>query len=196
MTMATAPGGSYPVRFDVAYPENLSRGLIFIKWLLAIPHFIILYALNLVFEVLTFIAFFAVIITGKYPDGLFKFNVGTRRWFANVYAYIFLLRDEYPPFSFDEGAYPVTLQIDYPDKLGRFAPLYQWLLAIPHIIIVYVLLLIVFVTTFIAWFAILFTGKYPDGLFKFAVGVWRWTYRAGYYAAFLSSEYPPFSLDA
>jgi hypothetical protein len=170
-TMAPPGDSSYPVRFDVAHPENLSRGLIFIKWLLAIPHFVIIYALNIVFEVLTFIAFFAILFTTKYPEGLFKFNVGIRRWQANVTAYLMLMRDEYPPFSFDPGQYPVTLEIDYPENLKRFAPLYKWLLAIPHLIVLGVLGIVAFLGIFVAWFAILFTGKFPKGIFDFVVGV-------------------------
>jgi hypothetical protein len=193
-TMAPPADSSYPVRFDVAYPENLSRGLIFIKWLLAIPHFIILYALNLVFEVLTFIAFFAILFTTKYPEGLFKFNVGIRRWQANVTAYLMLMRDEYPPFSFDPGQYPVTLEIDYPEKLQRFAPLYKWLLAIPHLIIVGVLSMVALLGLIVAWFAILFTGKFPKGIFDFVVGVQRWNTRVTAYVLFMRDEYPPFSL--
>jgi hypothetical protein len=193
-TMAPPADSSYPVRFDVAYPENLSRGLIFIKWLLAIPHFVIIYALNIVFEVLTFIAFFAILFTTKYPEGLFKFNVGIRRWQANVTAYLMLMRDEYPPFSFDPGQYPVTLEIDYPENLKRFAPLYKWLLAIPHLIVLGVLGIVAFLGIFVAWFAILFTGKFPKGIFDFVVGVQRWNTRVTAYVLFMRDEYPPFSL--
>lgn len=193
-TMAPADSSSYPVRFDIAYPENLSRGLIFIKWLLAIPHFMILYALNAVSEVLTFIAFFAILFTTKYPEGLFKFNVGIRRWQANVAAYVMLMRDEYPPFSFDPGQYPVTLEIDYPENLQRFAPLYKWLLAIPHLIVLAVLGIVAFLGIFVAGFAILFTGKFPKGIFDFVVGVQRWNTRVTAYVLFMRDEYPPFSL--
>ncbi len=193
-TMAPPADSSYPVRFDIAYPENLSRLLIFIKWLLAIPHFVIIYALNIVFEVLTFIAFFAILFTAKYPEGLFKFNVGIRRWQANVTAYVMLMRDEYPPFSFDPGQYAVTLEIDYPENLKRFAPLYKWLLAIPHLIVLGVLGIVAFLGIFVAWFAILFTGKFPKGIFDFVVGVQRWNTRVTAYVLFMRDEYPPFSL--
>ncbi len=141
---------SYPVRFDVSYPDHLSRGLIFVKWLLAIPHLVILYALNVVFEVLSFIAFFAILFTTKYPDGLFKFNVGIRRWYLNVFAYVFLMRDEYPPFSFDAGLYPVAFDVDYPTDLNRWMVLIKWLLAIPHLIILALLSIAVFVVIVIA----------------------------------------------
>jgi hypothetical protein len=105
------------------------------------------------------------------------------------------IRDEYPPFSFDPGAYPVTFEVDYPADLARFAPLYKWILAIPHFIIVAVLSFVSFFTVIIAGFAVLFTGKYPEGLYKFNVGVQRWSQRATLYALFMTDEYPPFSLD-
>ncbi|MDE3096775.1 MAG: DUF4389 domain-containing protein, partial [Chloroflexota bacterium] len=97
MTTALATdAASYPVRLEVPYPDHLSRGLIFVKWLLAIPHFIILYLLNIVLGIITFIAFFAILFTKTYPAGLLRLTVGTRRWQVTVAAYLFLLRDEYP----------------------------------------------------------------------------------------------------
>ena len=96
--MATE-GAAYPLRFDVEYPEELSRWLIFVKLLLAIPHFIILWALGIAAFVMGFIAFFAILFTKRYPRGLFDFIVGYRRWDYRVNAYTGLLRDEYPPFS-------------------------------------------------------------------------------------------------
>jgi len=189
------PGSGYPISFEVAYPERLSRGLIFVKWLIALPHYVIIYALNIAFEVLSVIAFFAILFTKKYPRGIFDFNVGIRRWQANVGAYVGLLLDEYPPFSFDAGQYPLAFSVDYPEELGRFAPLYKWLLAIPHIIVLAFLMFAVFFTTIVAWFAILFTGRYPESLFRFAVGVQRWNQRVSLYALFMTDEYPPFSLN-
>lgn len=188
-------GASYPLQYDVQYPEHLSRGLIFVKWLLAIPHLLILYALNAVVQIISLVAFFAILFTRKYPDGLFKFALGIRRWNANVYAYTFLLRDEYPPFSFDAGLYPVEYSLDYPTDLNRFAPLYKWILAIPHFIAIYVLLIVALMVTMVAWFAILITGQYPEGMFRFVVGVHRWTERVTMYTLFMRDEYPPFSLN-
>ena len=194
-TMAPASGGSYPIRLDIQYAESLSR-LTFLKWILAIPHYLIIYALNIVFEIISLIAFFAIIFTGAYPRSLFDFAVNTQRWRMNLAGYVMLIRDEYPPFSFEPGQYPVTFEVDYPTKLARFAPLYKWILAIPHFIIVAVLGFVAFVVVFIAGFSVLFTGKYPEGMYKFVVGVQRWTMRATLYALFMTDEYPPFSLDA
>ena len=195
-TMAMGASGAYPIRLEVQYAERLSRWLIFVKWLLAIPHFIIIYALELAFRLLSLMAFFAILFTGSYPKGLFKFNVGVVRWQQNVAAYISLLRDEYPPFSFDAGLYPVEFEVDYPTNLNRWMVLVKWLLAIPHYVAILLLTLASVVVLIIAWFAILFTGKYPESLFSFVVGVMRWQRRVWLYVLFMTDEYPPFSLEA
>src|SRR6476659_2807169 len=90
------------LQFDVAYPERLSRLLIFVKWILIIPHWVVLYFLQLAFGIVTFIAFFAILFTGKYPRGLWDFGMLYQRWSARVSIYIFLMRDEYPPFGDDD----------------------------------------------------------------------------------------------
>jgi hypothetical protein len=191
-----APAPDYPVRFDVEYPERLSRWKIFVKWLLAIPHFIIVYLLQAVFYVLVFIAFFAILFTKKWPRGLFDFSVQIQRWTANVITYaITLQRDEYPPFSGDAGQYPVTLEVDYDDDLSRWMIFVKWLLAIPHLIVLTFVLLAAYVVIFIAFFAILFTAKYPRGMFDFVTGAGRWVVRVNaYYAWLMTDRYPPFSL--
>ena len=195
MTVAeAATPSSYPVRYDVAYPEHLSRLLIFVKWLLAIPHFVIIYFLNIALGVVTIIAFFAILFTKKYPEGLFKFAVGVRRWQANVSAYVGLLRDEYPPFSMDAGQYAVAYEVDYPGELSRWLIFVKWLLIIPHIIVVALLGIVVLVVGFVAWFAILFTGKFPRSLFDFVVGVQRWSERINGYISLFTDKYPPFSM--
>ena len=185
---------AYPVEFNVEYPEKLSRLLIFVKWLLAIPHFIVLYALAIAVEVVTVIAWFAILFTGRYPRGMFDFVVGVYRWQYNVTAYASLLRDDYPPFSFESGRYPVTYNIEYPEKLSRWLIFVKWLLVIPSLISLAFVQLAVLVTTVIAWFAILFTGRYPEGLFGFAVGATRWGARVNAYVLLLTDKYPPFSL--
>jgi hypothetical protein len=189
------PPSSYPVTFDVEYPGELSRWLIFVKWLLAIPHYIILYFLQIAQFVVLFIAFFAILFTKKYPRGMFDFFVGVNRWNANYTAYILLLRDEYPPFSMDPGQYPVTYDVQYPEELSRWMIFVKWLLVIPNLIVAAILLLVAYLITMIAFFAILFTKKYPESLFKFVVGAFRWGQRAGAYVTLLRDEYPPFSME-
>ena len=191
------PQSDYPVRFDIEYPETLSRWKIFVKWILAIPHFIIVYLLQAVAGVLVFIAFFAILFTKKWPRGLFDFTVQIERWTANVFVYALLLqRDEYPPFSGDSGQYPVALEIDYDDDLSRWMIFVKWLLAIPHLIVLVLLQIVVWVVVLIAFFAILFTGRFPRGMFDFMVGVQRWYWRVNAYAFLLMADrYPPFSLE-
>lgn len=193
-TMTAPESSGYPLRFDVEYPENLSRLLIFVKWLLAIPHFIILYVLNALVNIILLIAFFAILFTKRFPRGLFDVVVNIYRWQANVSSYVGLLRDEYPPFSWDPGKYPVTYEVDYPEELSRWMPLVKWLLAIPHYIVLMVLAIVALIVWIIAWFAILFTGSFPKGMFDFIVGVMRWSYRVNAYVYFLRDEYPPFSM--
>jgi hypothetical protein len=193
-TAVAAPAAGMPIQFDVEYPEELSRLLIFVKWLLLIPHFFILYALGAVHAVITLIALFAILFTTKYPEGLFKIALGILRWQANVNAYFLLQRDEYPPFSWDAGEYPLTLEVEYPESLNRWAPLYKWLLAIPNMIVLMVLGIVAFILVFFSWFAILFTGKFPSGLFDFVVGTQRWSLRLNAYIYLMRDEYPPFSL--
>jgi hypothetical protein len=192
-SVAGAPG--YPLRYDVEYPEELSRWLIFVKWLLAIPQQIVLWALGMASGVIGFIAWFAILFTKRYPRGLFDFVVNVNRWSANVGAYTGLLRDEYPPFSWEPGQYAVTYEVDYPEELSRWLIFVKWLLAIPHYIVLLFLFIAAAVVGFIAWFAILFTKRYPRGLFDFVVGVNRWNLRVNAYTSLLRDEYPPFSLS-
>lgn len=192
--IASAPEPQYPVRFDVEYPAELSRLLIFVKWLLAIPHLVILYALGGVLSVITIFAFFAILFTTRYPEGLFKIAVGVMRWQANVYAYILLMCDDYPPFSWDAGEYPLTLEVEYPDTLNRWLPLIKWLLIIPNLIVFTIVAIVAYFVIVISWFAILFTGKFPRGMFDFVAGMLRWSLRLNAYTYLMRDEYPPFSL--
>ena len=121
---------------------------------------------------MVFIAFFAILFTKKWPKGMFDFMVQIQRWTANVAAYaVLLLRDEYPPFSGDAGEYPVTLEIDYDVNLSRWQIFLKWLFVIPNLFVLLFVLLAAYVVVFIAFFAILFTGRYPRGMFDFVVGV-------------------------
>ena len=192
--MANMGSPEFPLRFDVVYPEQLNRWLVLVKWLLAIPHILIVYALVNVASVIQFIAFFAILFTTKYPQPLFEFVVNIYRWQANLYAYLGLMRDEYPPFSWEPGQYPVTFEIDYPQELNRWLPLVKWLLALPHYVVLFFLGIAALAVWVIAFFAILFTATYPRGMFDFIVGVLRWGNRVNAYVYFMRDEYPPFSL--
>lgn len=188
-----APEPKGTLVFDVAYPERLSRLLIFVKWLLAIPHLFILYFLNIAAGVVSIIAWFAILITGRYPRGMWTFVLLFERWSTNVAVYAYLLRDEYPPFG--EGPYPVRFDLEYPERLSRLLIFVKWLLVIPHVFILAFLGLAAGVVSFIGFFAILITGNYPRAMFDFMVGFARWSLRVNLYLLNLTDVYPPFSLD-
>jgi len=192
--VATGNVPDYPLRLDVEYPEQLNRWLVLVKLLLAIPHILIVQALLVVAFVVQIIAFFAILFTTKFPRELFEFVENIYRWQANLFAYVGLMRDEYPPFSWEAGQYPVTFQIEYPENLNRWLPLVKWLLAIPHQIVLWALFVAALVVWVVSFFAILFTGKFPRGMFDFNVGVYRWYQRYNAYVYFMRDEYPPFSL--
>ena len=194
---ASVVASDYPVRFDVEYPERLSRWKIFVKWIFAIPHLIIVYLLQIVNSVMVFIAFFAILFTKKWPRGMFDFSLQIHRWTANVFAYAFLLlRDEYPPFTGEAGAYPLTLDVEYREDLSRWMIFVKWLLVLPHLIILTFLAIAAYFVVLIALFAILFTGRYPRGMFDFVVGTYRWLTRVSAYSTWLMTDrYPPFRLN-
>lgn len=179
--------------FDVAYPDRLNRLLIFVKWLLLIPHFIILYFLQIIAGIVTFIAWFAILFTGRYPRGMWDFAVKIQIWIANVSSYFLLLRDEYPPFG--DSPYPVQFDLVYPERLSRGLIFIKWLLIIPHLFLLAFLGIAAYVVFILAWFAILITGRYPRGMFNFMVGLQRWGLRANLYTNLLTDRYPPFSLE-
>ena len=198
---------SYPVTVRGELSKPPGRGWWLLKWLLGIPHYIILLFLWIAFIVVCIISFFAIVFTGKHPKGLFDFKVGVLRWTWRVgfYSYQALATDKYPPFSLDpDDAYPADLEIVYPEKMSRgLVWIKWWLLAIPHYIVVaffqggggedsgggLVSILAIF-----AAIALLFTGKYPEDIFKLVVGMNRWSYRVGAYAALMTDRYPPFRL--
>ena len=197
---------SYPVTIKGDLTEPVSRWLWLIKWLLLIPHFIILAFLFVGFVVAWIISLFAILLTSTYPRSLFDFNVGVLRWSWRVgfYGYNALGTDQYPPFTLKAVDYPADLEIEYPEKLSRGLVLIKWwLLAIPHYLVVAVFqggwgwryggligLLVI-----IAAIVLLFSGKYHKDLFSFVMGMNRWTLRVAGYVALMTDRYPPFKLN-
>jgi hypothetical protein len=202
-----------PVRLEGRLDPQLSRWLWLVKWLLAIPHLVVLFFLLIAFLVLTIIAFFAILFTGRYPRSLFDFNVGVLRWAWRVgfYTYDALGTDRYPPFTLGpEPDYPAILEIEYADRLSRGLVLVKWwLLAIPHYLVLGILggggwfawnegwggPGLIFILVLFAAIALLFTTRYPRGIFDFVVGLNRWVFRVIAYAALMTDVYPPFRLD-
>ncbi len=211
----------YPLAITARLDPSLSNWRWLIKWILAIPHMIILAFLWAAFSLLTLIAGFAILFTGRYPRTLFNFNVGVLRWSWRVSYYAFsggLGTDRYPPFGFDSDPdYPADLSVEYPERLSRGLVLIKWwLLALPHYVIVAVIAGagfrwsvgddwgsgwsaggggLVGILTLVAAIILLFRGSYPRQLFDLIIGMNRWVYRVAAYAALMTDTYPPFRLD-
>ena len=214
---------THPVRVEGRLDPQVGRWLWLVKWLLAIPHFIVLFFLFIAFVLLTIVAFFAILFTGRYPRSIFDFNLGVLRWGWRVafYSYGALGTDRYPPFTLAPVPdYPASVEVQYPERLSRGLVLVKWwLLAIPHYLLLgvflgggwsaweggwggdgdewrsgggpgVILLLVVF-----AGIALLFTTRYPRGIFDFVTGLDRWVLRVVAYAALMTDSYPPFRLD-
>jgi hypothetical protein len=209
MTSNAATAPDRPVRVEAWLDEPLSRWLWLVKWILLIPHYIVLCFLWIAFTVVSVIAFFAILFTERYPRPLFDFTVGVLRWSWRVsyYSYGALGTDRYPPFSLgEEPGYPARLDIAYPERLSRGLVLVKWwLLAIPHYIVIGFFLGglrggawyggLIAVLTVIAAVIMAFTGKYPRDLFALITGLDRWTLRVAAYSALMTDVYPPFRLD-
>ena len=199
MSAQAAP--PYPLTFTVDYPDReLNRVTTGFRLILAIP-LILLLALFAQGHpasagLLLFLPVLALLVLRhKYPRWWFDFNLQITRLEARIYSYIFLLRDEYPSADEEQAVHVDIVQPDAENELNRWLPLVKWLLALPHYIVLAFLYIAVIVVVIIAWFAILFTGRYPQGMFDFVVGVVRWSLRVTAYAFLLVTDrYPPFSL--
>ncbi len=203
---------AYPATLSIDYPDrDLDRLTTFLRIFTVIPIAIVLGAVSggsssantdsLRFElsgaggILFAAPMLMLVFRHKYPRWWFDWNLNLTRFGARVGAYLALLRDEYPSTDEDQA---VHIAIPYPEaqtELNRWLPLIKWLLAIPHYVVLFFLGIAAFVSVVIAWFAILFTGRYPRSLFDFVVGVFRWTLRVDAYALLLTTDrYPPFRL--
>lgn len=209
---------TYPVHVDAELDRDLSRWLWLVKWLLVLPHYVVLAFLWLAFALLSVVAFFGILFTGRNPRSVFEFNVGVLRWSWRVayYAYGALGTDRYPPFTLhDVPDYPAHLEVDYPEHLSRGLVLVKWwLLAIPHYLVVGLLVGgagyavraghdepaawgagLIGLLVLVAGVVLLVTGRYPRALFDLVLGLNRWVLRVAGYASLMTDRYPPFALD-
>jgi len=209
-SMSAAPP-PYPVAFDVE-PQLTARNRVTngFRLILGIPHIIVIGgvsiglgfgglrgagALAAAAFTMAAIAWFAIVFTGNEPPGLWDFTAYYMRWRVRAGAYLALLRDEYPPFG--DGPYATTYEITRPEGArDRWSVGLRLIYLIPHAIVLLFVNIAWFVTSVIAWFAIVFTGAYPEGLYRFGVGAMRWNVRVESYALLMRDEYPPFRLAA
>ena len=192
----------YPATLTFDPPETVANWRPLVNWLLAIPHFVVLYALNIVSEVIGLVSWFMIVFTGELPEGLANLQVMCMRYSLRTYVYAAFLKEEYPPFTFgttpaDPGDDP-RLRVDIAPQLvnrNRLTVAFRIILVIPQVIVVGILTFVAYVAVLIAFFAVLFTGRWPSGLRDFVVGVMRWGVRVQTYFLLLTDDYPPFAMD-
>ncbi len=188
-----AQASDYPVQLSIDYPESSNRLTAFFRPILMIPIVILSIGVTYAQAMMALPVVLIILFRRKYPRWWFDFILEVLRFTTRINAYAGLMQDDYPSTDEDQS---VHLDIEYPENLNRWLPLVKWLLAIPHYIVLMVLSFVSLVVTVIAWFAILFTGRYPRALFDFNLGVARWGVRVNAYAfALMTDQYPPFRLS-
>ena len=199
--MAQDTANYSPISVTGKLDAPIGKFLPLIKWILVIPHILILIPLLIIALVATILAFLNIIVAGRYPRALFDFNLGVLRyiWRVEFYSYNALGTDKYPPFTLkDIEDYPARLSIEYPEKLERIRAPFKWILAIPHLLIVDVFVSnpgLILILVICGAFANIFVGRYPKDIFTLVVGMNRWALRVSAYIFFMTDQYPPFRLE-
>jgi hypothetical protein len=191
----------YPATLAFDPPERVANWRPLVNWLLAIPHFVVVGALRYVSEVLGVVSWFIIVFTGRLPAGIANFQVMYMRYYVRTGLFAGFLREEYPPFEFamtptDPGNDP-RARVDVMPQLegrNRLTVAFRLILAIPHLVVFALLTIANVVVLILAFFAVLFTGRWPAGMRDFTVGVMRWFLRLEAYLFLLTDEYPPFAL--
>ena len=179
-----------PLLLAVVEDRRRNRLTTFFRALLVIPHFIVLYVLNIVVSIVVFIAWIAALFTGRNPEGLRTFTIGVLRWQARVLAYYCLLTDDYPPFSFDTGGYPVDIAVPAAGPLNRLAVFFRIILIIPAALLSIVVGIALYVLIIVAWFAGVFGGRVPEGVYRSLAGALQYVLRYSAYYYLVTPTYP------
>ena len=195
-----ASTSAYPIDLGVETPDRIARWRPLVQWILAIPLFIVLYIYRLVAEVSAVIGWFAALVTGQLPEALGDVIAGYYRYAWRTYSYSWFLRDQYPPFGPaigypDPGNDPAWFEVRRGTELSRLMVLFRIILVIPQFIVILFLFIALYVVMVIAFFAVLFTGRWPAGLRKFVIDASRWVLRVDAWFYLLADPYPPFSLN-
>jgi Domain of unknown function (DUF4389) len=193
---------SYPATFSFDAPEKVSRWRPIANWLLAIPHLVVLYGLRILAQVVGIISWFAILFTGELPDSFANIQVMYMRYELRTYTFYLFMCEEYPPFAFgmtptDSGEDP-RVRVEFRPSLAgrnRLTVAFRIILVIPQMIALFVLNIAATIVTVIAFFAVIFTGQWPESMRAFVLNVLGWYLRVQTYYLLLTDEYPPFELE-
>ena len=194
---APYPSGSYPLGIAVSSPAEVERWRPLVNWLLVIPHQLWAFVLSLGAGVLAFLGWFVILFTGRLPDSWSDYTVGVLRYQWRVLAYLYAWTVDYPSFNpvpghIDPGDYPAVLWCARAVERNRVTVFFRAVLYIPHLVLLYLYGIAASVVLIVAWFAVLFTGRWPEGMRNFVIGFFRWQLRAYSYLYLLTDVYPPF----
>jgi hypothetical protein len=191
------------MKLEIKHQEKYSRGQLLLRtffgWIyIMIPHYFVLFFVSIWSAILKLIAFFAVLILGKYPKQFFDFHLGVMRWSVRIMARVYNLSDGYPVFGVKGQDENTSLELEYPEKLSRLLLivriLFGWLyVGVPHGFVLFFRSIATAVLMFLAWWVVLFTAKYPASFHEFNTGTLRWAMRISLYMGFMTDSYPPFS---
>jgi len=191
---------TYPVQLDLTSDTRIARWRPLVQWLLAIPHIAVSSVLTSLRQLLTLISFVTVLFTKRIPPQVYDAIAMTYRYEWRSTSYALFLHEQYPPFDFQPGsdddgaASNTTVNFTYPDEMSRWKPLYKWLLAVPHYVVVLALAVASIFVILFGFVAVVVTGTYPIGARDFLVGVYRYGLRVQAYVGLLTDVYPPFTV--
>jgi hypothetical protein len=192
--------GIYPLNLDVDSPPRVARWRPLINWLLVVPLEVWLLVLSFGAVVVVFLGWFAILLTGRLPDSWSDYIMAVLRYQWRITAYLYAWTDKYPEFSspaghIDPGDFPAVLYCARPLRRNRWTVFFRLLMVLPQVVVLYFVGIALSVVLLIAWFVVLFTGRWPQGMRRFSIGVSRWTTRVQAYFQLVTDEYPPFGFQ-